>query len=96
MEQADTLDNRLNWQGQAQVLSSVGTYLAGSAAEASDDDIWEHVVADRQQALGSWQREQEGPQAMLYAGMVAGYDIALTALSDLMGRDFKENSLALS
>lgn len=92
-QEADTRENILSWQGQAQVLSAVATYLAGPASQAEDSAIWKQVVADRQSALGAWQKVQEGPQAMLYAGMVAGYDVALTALADLMGRVWEENNL---
>lgn len=92
-QEADTREDILSWQGQAQVLSAVATYLAGPASQAEDSAIWKQVVADRQSALGAWQRAQEGPEAMLYSGMVAGYDVALTALSDLMGRVWEENKL---
>lgn len=94
-EHADTRANRLNWQGQAQVLTNVAAYLAGQGADATDEECWEQVVTDRQQALGAWQQEQEGSQAMLYSGMVAGYDVALTAIKDLMGREFPQNRLAI-
>lgn len=92
-QEADTRENILNWQGQAQVLSAVATYLAGPGGQAEDAAVWKQVIADRQSALGAWQKAQEGPEAMLYAGMVAGYDVALTALSDLMGRDWEQNRL---
>ncbi len=92
-QEADTRQDVLNWQGQAQVLSAVATYLAGPGGQAEDTAIWKQVIADRQSALGAWQKVQEGPEAMLYAGMVAGYDVALTALSDLMGRNWEQNKL---
>lgn len=92
-QEADTREDVLSWQGQAQVLSAVATYLAGPASQTEDSAIWKQVVADRQSALGAWQRAQEGPEAMLYSGMVAGYDVALTALADLMGRVWEENKL---
>jgi hypothetical protein len=90
---ADTREDRLSWQGHAQVLSGIATYLAGPGSEADDNTIWKQVVADRQSALGAWQRAQSGPEAMLYSGMVAGYDVALTALADLMGRTWSERKL---
>lgn len=92
-QEADTRQDILNWQGQAQVLSAVTTYLAGPGGQAEDTAIWKQVIADRQSALGAWQKAQGGPEAMLYAGMVAGYDVALTALADLMGRNWEQNKL---
>lgn len=88
-EEADTRENMLHWQGQAQVLSSVATFLGGPGAQANDSQIWKQVVADRSAALAAWEREQEGPEAMYYAGMVAGYNIAATALTDISGRTWE-------
>jgi len=90
---ADTREAILNWQGQAQVLGGVATYLSGAGSQADAIATWKQVVADRQSALGAWQKAQEGPEAMFYAGMVSGYDVALTALADLMGRTWGQNSL---
>lgn len=90
---ADTRDDILSWQGQAQVLAGVATYLTGAGSQADDAATWKQVIADRQSALGAWQRAQEGPEAMFYAGMVSGYDVALTALADLMGRTWGQNTL---
>jgi hypothetical protein len=90
---ADTRDDILNWQGQAQVLSSIATYLAGQGAELSYSAIWKQVVTDRGRALAEWERNQEGPEAMMYAGIVAGYDVALTILSDVAGMTFLERPL---
>lgn len=90
---ADTREDTLSWQGQAQVLAGVATYLSGAGSQSDDPTIWKQVVADRQSALGSWQRSQQGPEAMYYAGMVSGYDVALTALADLMGRTWGQNAL---
>ena len=90
---ADTREDILNWQGQAQVLAGVATYLASAGSQADDPMTWKQVVADRQNALGAWQKAQEGPEAMFYAGMTAGYDVALTALADLMGRTWDQNAL---
>jgi hypothetical protein len=87
-QMADTREGKLNWQGQAQVLSSVATYLAGPGAQASDEQIWKQEVAERSNALAAWEQVQEGPEAMAYAGVVAGYDVALTVLNDLMGRSW--------
>lgn len=92
-EEADTRDDILNWQGQAQVLGSTATFLAGPGANQADSVIWKQVVADRQSALASWEREQYGEQAMFHAGRVAGYDVALTILTDVMGRAHTENTL---
>lgn len=83
---ADTHEDTLNWQGQAQVLGGVATFLGGPGAQLADDAIWNQVVADRNGALAAWERAQEGGEAMLYAGMVAGYDVALTVLRDMAGR----------
>jgi hypothetical protein len=92
-EYADTMEDTLNWQGQAQVLSSTATYLSGPGAQADDSIIWKQVVADREGAIVAWEKQQEGPQAMYAAGTVAGYDVALTILADVMGRTYTENQL---
>ena len=83
--EADTREDMLSWQGQAQVLGSVSTFLAGSAMQ-SDTEIWEQVTADRSGALASWEKAQEGPDAMLYSGVVAGYDLVLTTLRNMTGK----------
>ncbi|MGH2516923.1 MAG: hypothetical protein ACRDHP_14825, partial [Ktedonobacterales bacterium] len=88
---ADTRADILSWQGQAQVLAGVATYLSGAGSQADDAATWKQVIADRQSALGAWQKAQEGAEAMFYAGMVSGYDVALTALADLMGRTWGQN-----
>jgi hypothetical protein len=79
----------LSWQGQAQVLGSVSTFLTGSAMH-SDTEIWEQVTADRSRALASWEKAQEGPDAMLYSGVVAGYDLVLTTLGDMTGKTWMD------
>lgn len=89
-QEADTREDILNWQGQAQVLGDVATFLAGPGAQMDDNQIWKQVVADRTHAIANWEREQAGPEAMLYAGMVAGYDLAVTTLADIMGRTWTE------
>jgi hypothetical protein len=81
-EYADTADDRLHWQGQAQVLSSVATFVAGPGLQMSDEQLWQQVASDRSSAFSAWERTQEGPEAMLYAGMVAGYDVAVTTITD--------------
>ena len=83
---ADTRENTLNWQSQAQVLNSVASFLADQGAQMSDFDVWEQVVADRSNSLAAWQAQQEGPEVATYAGEVAGYDVALTALKDVDGK----------
>jgi hypothetical protein len=92
-QHADTLEDTLNWQGQSQVLGGTATYLSGPGVQADDSIIWKQVVADRAGALAAWEKEQEGPQAMYYAGMVAGYDVALTILADVMGKLHTDNTL---
>jgi hypothetical protein len=92
-QEADTRDDILNWQGQAQVLGSTATYLAGPGANVDDASIWKQTVADRQSALVAWEKEQYGAQAMFHSGRVAGYDVALTILADVMGRLHTENTL---
>lgn len=87
-EMALTQDNILNWQGQAQVLNGVASYLTGQGAGASDDAVWRQIVADRSGVLAAWDTAREGTEAMLYAGMVAGFDLALTTLTDIAGRDW--------
>ena len=87
-EVALTRENILNWQGQAQVLNGVATYLTSQGAGADDDTVWRQIVADRTGVLAAWDTAREGPEAMLYAGMVAGFDLALTTLTDIAGRDW--------
>ncbi len=89
-QEADTQENILNWQGQAQVLSSVSTFLEGPGVQMADEDIWQQIVGDRTRALDGWQKAQEGPEAMLYAGIVAGYDVVLTILPDMTGRTWED------
>ena len=91
---ADTREDILHWQGQAQVLGGVATFLAGPGATLDDDTVWKQIVSDRSGALAAWEQAQEGAEAMLYAGMVAGYDIVVTALTDIAGRAWSVDSLA--
>ncbi len=84
--EADTVENAQNWQGQAQVLGSVANSLAGQGPEVEDKTLWRRVVADRERTLAEWLIRQETPEADFYAGAVAGYDTALTALKDMAGR----------
>lgn len=95
-QEADTRDNILNWQGQAQVLGDVATFLAGPGAQMDDNQIWKQIVADRSHALANWEREQEGSEAMFYAGLVAGYDVVVTTLNDVTGRSWSEDLRAAS
>lgn len=95
-QEADTRDNTLNWQGQAQVLGDVATFLAGPGAQLDDSQIWRQVVGDRSRAMANWEREQAGPEAMFYAGHVAGYDVVLTILKDVAGRSWTEDTRAAS
>src|SRR5262249_8907702 len=88
-QEADTRENMLQWQGQSQVLSSVATFLGGPGNQTNDEHIWNQIVADRSAALASWERAQGGPEAMYYAGMVAGYDVGATALTDIAGRTWE-------
>jgi hypothetical protein len=91
---ADTREDILHWQGQAQVLGGVATFLAGPGATLDDDTVWKQIVSDRSGALAAWEQAQEGAEAMLYAGMVAAYDIVVTALTDIAGRAWSVDSLA--
>ncbi len=84
--EADTTENAQNWQGQAQILSSVANFLSGQGPEVEDTAIWRRVVADRERTLAEWIARQETAQADFYAGAVAGYDTALTVLNDMSGR----------
>ena len=94
-EFADTAADRLHWQGQAQVLSGVATYLQGRDDTMDAMSIWRQIVSDRSQAIAAWESVQDGPQAMFNAGMVAGYDMALSVVKDVMGRSWSENRLKL-
>lgn len=82
-EYADTREDKLNWRGQAQALNGVASYLSEQGAQLDDFAIWEQVVADREKARLAWIDAQEGPSVSAYAGQVAGFDVALTALKDV-------------
>ncbi len=82
---ADTRDDRLKWQGQAQALSGVASLLVEQGAQLSDFEIWTQVVSDREKSLTAWKERQSGPEINTYAGQMAGYDVALTALKDVDG-----------
>ncbi|HEY8326297.1 MAG: hypothetical protein ACHQ1E_07530 [Ktedonobacterales bacterium] len=82
-ENADTRDDQLNWRGQVQALNGVASYLSEQGAQLDDFAIWEQVVADREKARLAWIDAQEGPVVSSYAGQVAGFDVALTALKDV-------------
>ena len=82
---ADTRADQLSWLGQAQALSGVASLLAEAGERVADFDLWEQVVADREKSLASWKEVQSGPEINTYAGQMAGYDVALTALKDVDG-----------
>jgi hypothetical protein len=84
--EADTWQNGQQWQGQAQALGGVATFLAGQSPEVEDKAIWREIVADRERALAEWLARQETTEAPFFAGAVAGYDTALTAIKDMSGR----------
>ena len=82
---ADTRADALNWRGQAQALNGVASFLGEQGAQMDDFAIWSQVVADREKARLAWIETQEGPEVSFYAGHVAGFDVALTALKDVDG-----------
>lgn len=82
---ADTRADRLKWTAQAQALSSVAGLLTEQGAEFTDFAIWTQVVSDREKSLAAWKERQSGPDINTYAGQMAGYDVALTALKDVDG-----------
>ena len=84
---ADTQEGALNWQGQAQVLGGVANYLADQS-EADDFTVWRQVVGDRAKSLAEWMMRQDGADGALYAGQVAGFDVALTVLKDPEARNW--------
>ena len=84
---ADNHDDVLQWQGQSAVLSGVANYLADQSAD-DDFTIWRQVVGDRSKSLAEWMARQGGPEAALYAGQVAGFDVALTVLKDPEARNW--------
>lgn len=85
-QEADTQADILNWQAQAQALSSIATFLADQAARADELSIWTRIVADREEAMAAWFASNSGASVAYYAGAVAGYDVALTAVKDVAGR----------
>jgi hypothetical protein len=84
---ADTQENALNWQGQAQVLGGVANYLTDQS-DADDFTVWRQVVGDRAKSLAEWMMRQDGADGALYAGQVAGFDVALTVLKDPEARNW--------
>ena len=82
---ADTREDRLKWAGQAQALAGVASLLSEQGADMSDFDIWTQVVSDREKCLASWKQQQSGSEINTFAGQMAGYDVALTALKDVDG-----------
>ncbi len=82
-QNADTRADTLNWRGQAQALNGVASFLGEQGVQLDDFAIWAQVVADREKSLLAWNEAQEGPEVPLYAGQVAGFDVALTALKDV-------------
>lgn len=82
---ADTNADRLKWAGQAQALNGVAGLLSDQGAQLSDFDVWTQVVSDREKSLASWKELQNGAEINTYAGQMAGYDVALTALKDVDG-----------
>lgn len=82
---ADTSADRLKWSGQAQALNGVAGLLSEQGGSLSDFDIWTQVVSDREKSLATWKEMQSGVEINTYAGRMAGYDVALTALKDVDG-----------
>ena len=82
-ENADTREDALNWRGQAQALNGVASFLGEQGAQLDDFAVWEQVVSDREKARLAWIEAQEGPAVPAYAGQVAGFDVALTAIKDV-------------
>jgi hypothetical protein len=82
---ADTRADALNWRGQAQALNGVASFLSEQGAQMTDLAIWSQVVADREKSRQAWLEAREGADVALYAGSVAGFDVALTALKDVDG-----------
>ncbi|MBF6591105.1 MAG: hypothetical protein IVW57_11345 [Ktedonobacterales bacterium] len=83
---ADTREDILNWQAQAQVLTSIANFLADQGAGMDELQIWTRIVTDRAKSMAAWLGNTTGPEAALYAGQVAGYDVALTVVRDVAGR----------
>jgi hypothetical protein len=86
--EADTWEDAQNWQGQTQVLGGVASFVAGQGPEVEDAVVWRRVVADRERALTEWLARQGSRDAAFFAGAIAGYDLALTALKDMAGRSW--------
>jgi hypothetical protein len=84
---ADTHDDALQWQGQSAVLSGVANYLEDQGG-ADDFTVWRQVVGDRSKSMAQWMARRGGPEAALYAGQVAGFDVALTVLKDPEARNW--------
>lgn len=80
---ADTHADALHWRGQAQALNSVASFLSEQGAQMDDLAVWSQVVADREKGRLAWQEAKDSPDVPLYAGQVAGFDVALTALKDV-------------
>jgi hypothetical protein len=84
--EADTWENSQHWQAQSQVLGSVASFLGNQGPDVRDEVIWRSVVVDRERALAEWMAHPETRESAFFAGAVAGYDVALTALKDMAGK----------
>lgn len=85
-QEADNRADMLHWQAQGQVLGGVANFLADQGQRLDSLQIWTRVVADREEAMAAWFSHKGGPEASFYSGAVAGYDVALTALTDVGGK----------
>jgi hypothetical protein len=80
---ADQPTDRLNWTGQAQVLSGVAEFLAGQGSQLEPAAARRQIIDDREQSLGAWERARHNERDLaLHAGEVTGYDLALSLLKD--------------
>ena len=77
-------------EAQAQVLGGVANYLTDQS-DADDFTIWRQVVGDRAKSLAEWMMRQDGAEGALYAGQVAGFDVALTVLKDPEARNWPKH-----
>ncbi|HEX8996791.1 MAG TPA: hypothetical protein VF812_12245 [Ktedonobacterales bacterium] len=84
-QHADTRADALNWRGQAQALDGVASFLSEQGAQLDDFAVWSQVVSDREKSRLSWVEMKAGPDVAFYAGQLAGFDTAMTALKDVDG-----------
>lgn len=81
--EADNPTDKLQWTGQAQVLSSIAEFLASQGAQLDPQAVRLQVISGRQRSLGAWDLARQNERDLaLHAGEVSGFDLTLDLLQD--------------